>query len=106
MKCWSSGGLFCALSFAVLASRAAAAEVKILSAGAVEPGVRAVVAAYQRDTGNTATLTFNTAPEIRKHLDAGEAWDVVIAPPAALDEYAKAGKLTGARAKLGRVGLG
>jgi molybdate transport system substrate-binding protein len=106
MKCWCFRAMFAALVLPMLASSAVAAEVKILSAGAVEPGVRAVAAAYQRDTGNTATFTFNTAPEIRKRIDAGEAWDVVIAPPAVLDEYAKTGKLTGPRANLGRVGLG
>jgi len=106
MKCWSFAGLFAGLAFAALASSAVAAEVKILSAGAVEPGVRAVAAAYERATGNTASFTFNTAPGIRKRIDAGEAWDVVIAPPAVLDEYANIGKLTGPRASLGRVGLG
>jgi molybdate transport system substrate-binding protein len=106
MNLWSLCRLFAPLAFAALSLSAAAAEVKILSAGAVEPGVRAVVAAYQRETGNTAALTFNTAPEIRRRIDAGETWDVVIAPPAVLDEYTKAGKLGGPRANLGRVGLG
>src|SRR6266576_2739051 len=47
------------------------------------------------------------AAEIRVlSAGAGEAFDVVIAPPAALDEFAGAGKVAAERANLGRVGLG
>jgi molybdate transport system substrate-binding protein len=83
-----------------------AGEIKVLSAGAVEPGLRAVAGAYARQSGNEVKITFNTAPEIRKRLGAGETFDVVIAPPGALDEFAKAGRISADRAALGRVGLG
>jgi molybdate transport system substrate-binding protein len=51
-------------------------------------------------------IVFNTAPEIRKRVASGETFDVVIAPPAALDEFAGAGKIAADRVALGRVGLG
>ena len=82
------------------------AEIKVLSAGAVEPGIRAAAAAYAKESGNEVKLTFNTAPEIKKRLESGAAFDVVIAPPAALDEFAGAGKIAAERVALGRVGLG
>src|SRR3989442_6414950 len=81
-----------------------AAEFGVLSAGAVEPGLRAAAAAFQKQSGHSVNITFNTAPEIRKRIGAGEAFDVVIAPPAALDELA--GKVAADRAHLARVGLG
>src|SRR5437773_8049988 len=81
-----------------------AAEIRVLSAGAVEPGLKAAAAAFKKQTGNDVNITFNTAPEIRKRIAGGEAFDVVIAPPAALEEFA--GKVTADRASLGRVGLG
>jgi len=83
---------------------AMAAEIRVLSAGAVEPGLRAAAAAFQKQSGHTVNIAFNTAPEIRKRIGAGEAFDVVIAPPAALDEFA--GKVAADRVALGRVGLG
>jgi len=83
-----------------------AADIRVLSAGAVEPGLRAAAGAYTKQSGNEVKITFNTAPEIRKRMEAGETFDVVIAPPAALDELAAAGKLAADRAALGRVGLG
>jgi molybdate transport system substrate-binding protein len=51
-------------------------------------------------------ITFNTAPEIRKRIAEGEIQDVVIAPPAAIEEFSKAGKVTQDRVELGRVGMG
>jgi molybdate transport system substrate-binding protein len=83
-----------------------AAEIRVLSAGAVEPGLRAAAAAYAKQSGNEVKITFNTAPQIRKRIGGGEAFDVVIAPPGALDEFDGAGKIVAERVSLGRVGLG
>ena len=85
-----------------------AAEIKVLSAGAVEPGLkRGRGSSIQKRSGNEVKITFNTAPEIRKRVADGEVLDVVIAPPAALDEFAKAGKVAADRAtpRPGRLGV-
>ena len=101
----AAGLLLCALcTFAT--GGAMAAEIKVLSAGAGEPGLRAAAAAFKKQSGHDVNITFNTAPEIRKRIAGGDAFDVVIAPPAALDEFAGAGKILADRANLGRVGLG
>jgi molybdate transport system substrate-binding protein len=98
--------LFGAVAGALLAHAAAAAEIKVLSAGAIEPGLKAAAAAFQKETGHAVRIQFNTAPQLRKRIAAGEAWDVVIAPPAAIDEFDKAGKVAAERVSVGRVGLG
>src|SRR5258706_7472575 len=85
---------------------AMAAEIRVLSAGAVEPGLRAAAAAFQKQSGHSVNIAFNTAPEIRQRIGAGEAFDVVVAPPAAIDEFAGAGKVAAESAHLGPVGLG
>src|SRR3989449_2359583 len=97
----ATGLLLCAF-----AGSAMAAEIRVLSAGAVEPGLRAAAAAFGKQSGHDVKITFNTAPEIRKRIVGGEAFDVVIAPPAALDEFAGAGKISADRVDVGRVGLG
>ena len=95
-----------ALLFAFLLQPAAAAEITVLSAGAIEPGLKAAVAAYQRESGDTVKFGFATAPQLRKRIGGGEVADVVIAPPAALEEFARDGKLGALRSNVGRVGLG
>ena len=47
---------------------AGAAEIKVLSAGAVEPGLKAAASAFQKDSGHEVKLSFNTAPQIRKRI--------------------------------------
>ena len=96
------GGLLAAF----FVQHAVAIEFTVLSAGAIEPGVTKAVAAFRQETGHQARVTFNTAPQIRKRMAGGERWDVVIAPPALLDEVTQ-GQPTGApRVPVGRVGLG
>jgi molybdate transport system substrate-binding protein len=89
-----------------MAFSATAAEIKVLSAGAIEPGLKTAAAAFQKASGHEVKITFNTAPQIRKRIGDGELQDVVIAPPAVIDEFAKAGKLAQDRADVGRVGMG
>src|SRR5262249_52545643 len=83
------------------------AEINIISAGAVEPGVVAAADAFRKETGTEVKIKFATAPAIQRRVGGGEAADVVIAPPALIEELAKAGKLDGSGgATVGRVGVG
>jgi len=90
----------------VVFNAAGAAEVKILSAGALEPGMKAAAAEFRKASGHSVKIAFNTTPQIRKRIGDGEVHDVVVAPPAVIDEFAKAGKLGQDRANVGRVGMG
>lgn len=89
-----------------MALSATAAEIRVLSAGAIEPGLKAAAAAFRKTSAHEVRITFNTAPQIRKRIAEGEVHDVVIAPPPVIDEIAKAGKLGEERASVGRVGMG
>jgi len=81
--------------------------LKVLSAGAVKSGVSQVAKEFERATGTRVTVEFNTAPELRKRIAAGEAADVVVAPPSAMDEFQKLGKIdAGTRGFVGRSRMG
>jgi molybdate transport system substrate-binding protein len=83
------------------------AEISVLSAGAVQPGLLKVVDAFRRETGDEVRVTFATAPAIRNRLKGGETADLVIAPPDLLDELEKIGTAQAAdRRELGRIGVG
>lgn len=84
-----------------------AAEIKVLSAGAVEPAVQAFAVHVQRQTGHTLKILFNTAPQIAKRLADGEVYDILISTPATQDQAIKDGKVqTMGRALIGQVGAG
>ena len=97
-----------AAAIAALAFTTAAwsAEIAVLSAGAIEPGIKAAAAAFEKQTGHIVKITFNTAPELRKRMEGNPAFDVVIAPPAVINDFAAANQLAAARSPVGRVGMG
>jgi molybdate transport system substrate-binding protein len=86
---------------------ALAAEIKVFSAGAIEPGLVRAIEAFKRASGTAVKVEFNTAPQLASRLAAGDVADVLIAPPAALDERVKDGKVVAeGRVTVGRVGAG
>ena len=99
------GAALAALGF-LLAGAAGAAEITVISGGAIEPGLKAAAAAFEKAGGHTVKITFNTTPQMRKRVAAGDTFDVVIAPPAAVKEFAAAGKVDAGGVDVGRVGSG
>lgn len=99
-----------AMTLAILASWvglgvAQADTLKLLSTGAVEPGI--LVAAQRfKATGHDIDITFQTAPEVAKRLAAGEVWDLAVATPATIEQFTRSGLLTAGAVTLGRVGVG
>ena len=99
-------GVVAAAGLTSLAESASAAELKVLGAGAIEPGLKSAAAAFEKQTGNTAQITFNTAPELPQRINGNPDFDVVITPPAVIGDVAAASKLAETRANVGRVGMG
>ena len=92
-------GLVCVLP-------AQALELRVLSAGAVEPGMRPALAAFERASGHMTRLAFAAAPALRSAVAGAPSADVVVLTDAIIDELAAKGTAIGARAPIGRVGVG
>jgi molybdate transport system substrate-binding protein len=90
----------------LLSGAAFAAEITVLSGGAIEPGLKAAAAAFQKQSPHNVTITFNTTPQIVKRIDGGETFDVVIAPPGAIKGFTDANKVDRGGVNVGRVGMG
>ncbi len=83
------------------------AEINVLSAGAVAPGLRKISEQFQGETEQRIHLIFATAPVVLERVNAGAVVDIVIAPAAVLDDLAGSGKISGdRRILLGLVGVG
>jgi molybdate transport system substrate-binding protein len=86
---------------------AAVAEIKVMSAGAVESMVRQLGPAFERQSGHTLNLNFGTAGSLRARLEGGERADLVILPAAIIEAMEKAGTFVrGSRTDLGRTVTG
>lgn len=101
MKNWMA-----ALAVFALATAAQAAELTVMSGGAIEPGIKAAAAAFEKQTGHKVSITFQTTPQMRKRVAAGDTFDVVVAPPVAVKEFIAAGKVDTGGVDVGRVGSG
>jgi molybdate transport system substrate-binding protein len=98
----------CAPDATVLFSqREAPGQIAVLSAGAVEEGVRQLSQRYRDATGQAVAAEFGTGPEVEKRLAATESGDILIAPVSVIDRAAKAGRIVTETARpLARVGVG
>ena len=97
-----------AVAVAALAAPVGAVELHVLSAGAVEPGIRPALAAFERDSGHAVRLVFAAAPALRAALRTPVAGaDVIVVPQGAYDELVATGAAgVGAPVPIGRVGVG
>jgi len=89
------------------AGMAAAADLKVLSAGAVEPGLAKLAEQFTRETRNKIKVLYATAPQLDRRLAGGELADVLIAPHGVMNEQLRRGRVDEeARFVIGRVGVG
>ena len=87
---------------------AKSAEIKVVSGGAFKQVLTALAAQYEKESGNTLDITYQT---VGQHLalirDGKEEFDVAVLTPEAIDSLAKEGKVVpGTRADLAKVGVG
>ena len=84
-----------------------AAEVRVLSAGAMKAMVTELSEGFGKDTGHTVVITADTGGGLRKRVEGGEQADVLVAPDAAMDALVKSYHAVAAtRADLARTALG
>jgi molybdate transport system substrate-binding protein len=94
-----------ALSLAT-ADSAVAAEIKVLTAGAMKQVVLAVLPAFEQQTGHKVTVDNDTVGALSRRIQGGETFDIAILSPAALSELAGKGKVESGSTTLARVGVG
>lgn len=88
-------------------SAVSAAEIKVLTAGAFKQVVLAMVPDFEKQTGHKVTVDNDTAGGLTKRIEGGEAFDVAVITPAAIDDLVKKGKIAeGSRTALASVGVG
>jgi molybdate transport system substrate-binding protein len=87
---------------------AKAAEIRVISGGAFKQVLTALAAQYEKESGNTLAITYQT---VGQHLalirDGKEEFDVAILTPEAIDSLTKEGKVvSGSRIDLAKTGVG
>jgi molybdate transport system substrate-binding protein len=70
-----------------------AADITVLSAGAMRSVLQELVTPFEGGTGNHVTFTFGTAGDVEKRLEAGEVFDVAVATKPRLQKLETAGTI-------------
>jgi len=95
------------LAMGVATTGVSAAEILVLSGGAVRSPLAPVLPMFEHRSGHKVNITFAPAGEIAKRVAAGETYDLMIMPAENIDGYEQQGKVVpGSRAPLGKVGIG
>jgi molybdate transport system substrate-binding protein len=101
-------GLAAAAAMGVVHGQAAAAaDLKVLTAGAFKQVLLALAPTFEQQTGQKLAIENDTAGALAKRIAGGEAFDVAVLGPAAIDDLTKQGKFAPAsRVVLAKVGVG
>jgi molybdate transport system substrate-binding protein len=88
------------------ATPSSAAELKVLTAGAMKSVVLALVPQFESQ-GHKVTVDNDTAGGLAKRIEGGETFDVAVITPGVIDDLIAKGKIaSGTRTNLSRVGVG
>jgi molybdate transport system substrate-binding protein len=82
-------------------------EIRLFGAIAVRPAVLAVIPRFETATGHTVAVKWELNPTVRKQIEAGEPFDLVIINPHHIQDLAAAGAVEGgSEVAFGRIRMG
>ncbi|WP_411196427.1 substrate-binding domain-containing protein [Rhizobium sp.] len=82
-------------------------EIRLFGAIAVRPAVLALLPRFETATGLTVAVKWEVNPIVKKQIEAGEAFDLVIINPPMVRDLTALGKVMGgSEVAFGRIGMG
>ncbi|MBY3065425.1 ABC transporter substrate-binding protein [Rhizobium laguerreae] len=82
-------------------------EIRLFGAIAVRPAVLALISRFETDTGFTVAVKWELNPVVKKQIEAGEPFDLVITNPNLVEDLAALGKIkAGSEVAFGRIAMG
>jgi molybdate transport system substrate-binding protein len=86
---------------------ARAAEIKLLCAVALQPGMVALIPDFEKSAGHKVTIVYGTAGAVAGRVQEGEAADIVISAAPLIEQLQAQGKVVaGSRVIVAKVGVG
>ena len=96
-----------AVTLISIASMAGAADIRVLSVGAVQHAVKELAAEFGNETGHKVILTFASPVVVTQKIKDGESFDAVIVSEPAMDRLDKEGVVNPeSRVPLAKTGMG
>ena len=86
---------------------ALAAEINVISSVGVKAVLEELKPQFESATKHTLNITFGTAVPLKRQIDGGASFDVVILTPALIEDLVKSGKVMGGTpAIVAKAGIG
>ncbi len=85
---------------------AGGADLKVLSAPGMRPAISELAPQFERASGHKIVVDYEPSGHVRKRIEAGEAFDVLISTPDLMQDGVRSGKLTEPRTTISRSGMG
>jgi len=96
-----TASLACATMFTAQPSFAQGGQIRVLCSNGVRAAVQQLMPAAEKATGRKVVVEFSTSTYLKKEIDAGKPFDVVIVTPGIIDDLAKSGTLaTGSKTDI------
>jgi molybdate transport system substrate-binding protein len=100
-------GLMGLLLIAAFSQPTLAADIKVLTAGAMRGVLAELLPRFETDTGHKVSLDNATAGMLAQRMEAGEAFDVAVITPKVIDGLIGKGRIApGSRVDVAKVGIG
>lgn len=82
-------------------------EIRLFGAIAVRPAILALIPRFETATGFTVVVRWELNPTVKKQIEAGEAFDLVITNPDLVQDLTASGKVkAGSQVAFGRIAMG
>lgn len=82
-------------------------DVRLFGAIAVRPAVLALIAPFEEATGYAVAAKWELNPAVKKQIEAGEPFDLVITNPNLVEDLTALGKVrAGSQVAFGRIAMG
>ena len=98
--------LVLAVALLVMTGAARAAEIDALIATAIKSATDEIIPSFERANGHTVLAFYAPSGALIPRYDRGDPTDIFLCDAPAIDRLIKEGKIVGARAYLGRTGIG
>ena len=87
--------------------QANAAEIRVLCSNGLKAVFEELAPQFERASGHKVVVKFGLAANFKQQIETGEAFDLAILTPAAIDDLIKSGKMAAdSRSVIARTGLG
>jgi molybdate transport system substrate-binding protein len=82
-------------------------DIRLFGAIAVRPAVLALISGFETATGYTVAVKWELNPTVKKQIEAGEPFDLVITNPNLVQDLTASGKVkAGSQVAFGRIAMG